>query len=97
MPTIPSYLFENIVLNFAEQLNELSEYIDFNLRDFWYYLKGAIYNAVQDPKGFQGNLNSLSFDKQYKISLKANDTYNKALEAIRFETQESNQKYTYIS
>jgi hypothetical protein len=52
MPTIPSYLFENIVLNFAEQLNELSEYIDFNLRDFWYYLKGAIYNAVQEPKGF---------------------------------------------
>jgi hypothetical protein len=66
MPTIPSYLFEKIVLNFAEQLNELSEHIDFNLRDFWYYLKGAIYNAVQDTKGFQGNLNSLSFDKQYK-------------------------------
>ena len=92
MPTIPSYLFENIVLNFAEQLNELSEYIDFNLRDFWYYLKGAIYNTVQDPKGFQGNLNTLSFVDQIKISLKANDTYNKALEAIRFETQESNQK-----
>jgi len=92
MPTIPSYLFENIVLNFAEQLNELSDYIDFNLRDFWYYLKDAIYNEVQDPKGFQGNLNVLSFDDQIKISSKANDTYTIALEAIHFETQENNQK-----
>ncbi len=92
MLTIPSYLFENIVLNFAEQLSELSDYIDFNLRDFWYYLKDAIYNKVQDPKGFQGNLNVLSFDDKIKISLKANDTYTKALEAIHFETQESNQK-----
>ena len=92
MPTIPSYLFENIVLNFAEQLNELSDYIDFNLRNFWCHLKDDIYNKVQDPKGYQGNLNVLSFDDQIKISLKANDTYTKALEAIHFETQENNQK-----
>jgi hypothetical protein len=92
MPTIPSYLFENIILNFAEEQSELSNYIDFNLIDFWYYLKYAIYYEVEDPKGFQGNLNILSYDDKNKISLKADDTYNKALEAIHFETQEKDQK-----
>ena len=92
MPTIPSYLFENIILNFAERQSELSDYIDFNLRDFWHYLKDAIYYEVEDPKGFQGNLNILSYDEQIKISLKADDTYTKASEAIYSETQEKNQK-----
>ena len=92
MSTIPSYLFENIVLNFTDQLNKLSDYIDFNLRDFWRYLKNAIYYEVPDPKGFQGNLNNLSFVEQYKISSKANDAYTKALKAIYFETQEKDQK-----
>ena len=92
MPTIPSYLFENIILDFAEKKFELSNFIDFNLRDFWNYLKDAIYNEVQDPKGFQGNLNILSNNDKNKISLKAYDTYTKAAEAIRFETQEKNEK-----
>lgn len=92
MPTIPSYLFENIILNFAERQSELSDYIDFNLRNFWYYLKAVIYYEVQDPKGFQGNLNILSQEDQIKISSKANDSYVKASEAIYFETQERDQK-----
>jgi hypothetical protein len=92
VPMIPSYLFENVVLDFFEQINEASEYIDFNLRDFWYYLKSAIYNNVMDPKGFQGDLNILSFDYRIKTSLKAGDSYRKALEAISLETQERDQR-----
>jgi len=91
MPAIPSYLFENIVLNFFEQLNEVSDYIVFSLRDFWYYLKNAICSNVMDPKRFQGDLNILLLDDRIKISLKAEDSYNKALEAVRFETQERDQ------
>ena len=92
MPTIPSYLFENIILNFSDLTDNLLEYIHFNLTIFWYYLKRAIYYEVQDPKGFQGNLNILSHDDRTKISLKADDAYNKALEAINFEVQEKDQK-----
>jgi len=92
MPTIPSYLLENIVLYFSEILDKLSDYIDFNLCSFWFYLKDAIYYEVQDPKGFQGNLNNISYDDKIKISLKADNTYTKASEAIYFETQENDQK-----
>jgi len=92
MPIIPSYLFENIILNFAEKQSELSEYIDLNLKDFWYYLKNAIYYEVQDPKGFQGDLNNLSYDQKYKISSKAEDSYKKAQEAIYYETKEEDQE-----
>jgi hypothetical protein len=91
MTTIPSYLFETIVLNFIEGREKLSEYIDVNLINFWFYLKDAIYNNVNDPKGFQGNLNTLTYSEKTGISSKANDAYSKGYEAYKFETEEKNQ------
>lgn len=91
MTTIPSYLFESIVLNFIEGKEKLSEYIDINLINFWYYLKDTIYNNVIDPKGFQGNLNTLTYSEKSRISSKANDAHAKGYEAYKFETEEKNQ------
>lgn len=91
MPTISSFLFENFVLNFAESKSELSDYIDVNLINFWNYLETAIYNNVNDPKGIDTNLNSLSYDDKNKISNKANDAYTKGYEAYRLETEDKNQ------
>lgn len=91
MPTISSYLFENFVLNFAERRSELSEYIDFNLINFWNYLETAIHNIVSDPKGIDSNLNDLSYEDKTKISAKANDAYSKGYEAFRLETEDGNQ------
>lgn len=91
MTTIPSYLFETIVLNFIEGKEKLSQYIDLNLINFWFYLKDAIYNNVNDPKGFQGNLNTLTYSEKSGISSKANDAYTKGYEAYKFETEEKNQ------
>ena len=88
--TIPSYLFENIILTFCDNYT-LSDYIDFNLRDFWNVLQNSIYNEVPDPKNFQGNLNSLTFDERYSISQKAKDVYTKAIGAIQTETVDKNQ------
>jgi hypothetical protein len=90
MPTIPPYLFENIILDYYEKRTEITEFIDFNIRDFWYYLRNAIYNDINDPKGFQGNLNNISFVDKIKISQKALDSYTIANEAIRLETQNHN-------
>lgn len=92
MPTIPSYLFENIILNFFDSKAEISDWIDVNLINFWYHLKLAIYNNVSDPKGFQGNLNTLSYDDKTKISDKSSDAYDKGYEAYKLETEESNQE-----
>jgi hypothetical protein len=91
MPTISSFLFENFVLNFAENQDKLSDYIDVNLINFWHYLKTAIHNNVNDPKGIDSNLNQLSSDDRNKIYSKANDTYAKGYEAYRLETEDKNQ------
>lgn len=90
--TIASYMFEQIVINFAKSKTELSEWIDFNIRDFFNYLSTHIYYAVNDPKGIQGNLNSLTYEQKKSISDKAQWAYNKAVEAISAETDEKNQE-----
>jgi len=92
MTTIPSYLFETIVLNFVESKEKLSDYIDANLINFWDYLKTAIMADINDPKGFQGNINSLAYAERRSVSSKAEDAYTKGYAAYKFETEESNQE-----
>ncbi len=91
MTEIPSYLFENMILNYYENANPISDYIDLNLRVFWDHLQNGIHYEVSDPKKFQGNLNTLSIEDRIKIAEKATDASQRAAEAIRLETVESNQ------
>ncbi|MPQ49276.1 nucleotidyltransferase [Marinifilum sp. N1E240] len=86
--TIGSYLFENIVINFANAKSELSKWIDYDIRSFFLYLKSAIWNSVNDPKGFQGDLNGFSFSEKQSISQKADWAYQKADEAIKAEVDD---------
>lgn len=90
--TIGSYLFEQLVLNFLSLKTEVSNYIDFDIRDFFNYLSSNIYYSVNDPKGIQGNLNYLNFEQRKSLSEKATWAYNKSVEAIHAETNESNQE-----
>ncbi|RYY49286.1 MAG: nucleotidyltransferase [Chitinophagaceae bacterium] len=92
MITMPSYMFENVVLNFVESKHELSQYIDKNLIAFWSYLETAIYSNVQDPKGFQGNLNTLTFEEKVLISDKAATCYEQGRLAWGYEIDEKNQE-----
>lgn len=89
--TLTSYLFEQIVLNFINSRSTLSQYIDFDIRDFYYYLSLNIYNSVNDPKGIQGDLNKLTYLEKKSVSEKSSTTYNKAKEATSAETEEKNQ------
>ena len=86
------FYFEQFIINFVNSKSELQQWIDFNIRDFFYYLKTYIYYDVNDPKGIQGNLNNLSFEQKKSISEKANWAYEKAKEAISAETSEKNQE-----
>jgi hypothetical protein len=90
--TITSYLFEQIVINFIKTQTELSEWIDFSIRDFFSYLATNIYYSVNDPKGIQGNLNNYSFEEKKAISEKASWAYEKAKEAVSAETDDKNQQ-----
>lgn len=90
--TISSYLYEQIVLNFINSKNELDQWIDYNIKDFFNYLSINIYYTVNDPKGIQGNLNNLTYSEKQSISQKATWAFDRSKEAIYFETTEKNQE-----
>jgi hypothetical protein len=90
--TIASYLFEQIVINFIKSKMELSQWIDFDIRDFFFYLSQSIYSTVNDPKGIQGDLNKLSYEQKKAVSEKSSWAYNKAREATHAETEEIDQQ-----
>jgi hypothetical protein len=90
--TLSSYLFEQIVLNYTNSIHGLNQWIDFDIKDFFYYLSNHIYYSVDDPKGIQGNLNKLSYAEKQSISQKATWAFDRAKEAISFETNDKNQE-----
>lgn len=92
MPTIPSYLFETIILNYFDSKDKIADYIDYNLINFWYHFQNEIFNNIDDPKGYQGNINTLSLDDKTKISNKTNDTHSKAYEAYELEIKHKDQE-----
>lgn len=91
MPSIDSYLFENMILTYSNN-NEMSDFFDINIISFWVYLRLAIYESFVDPKGYQGNLNNLTFEEKVKISEKSLDAYTKGLEAVNAEKEGSQEK-----
>lgn len=90
--TIPSYLLESMILSYADSKEELSEWIDINVKNFFNYLTSAILSSVDDPKGLQGDLNSFSYQEKFSISQKADWAYKKAKEAIFAEVNEKDQE-----
>ncbi len=86
--TVPSYLFENIIINYLKNESTVYAYIDNYLLGFWNYLTSAIFNVVNDPKGFQGNLNPLTYAEKESLSQKASEAYQKANEALNSEVDE---------
>lgn len=93
MPSIPSYTLECLLLSyFDEMTSTVSEFIDISFRDALYHISQSIYSSVNDPKGIQVNLNTLSFEEQKKISDRALSDYNRVVEALKFETQDKDYK-----
>lgn len=90
MATMPSYLLEAMVLNYCES-NAISNYIDIAFRNFLDYLFTHVDKPVYDPKGIQGNINTLNIQQQRSISQRAYADYLKAKSAIEAEVSEQNQ------
>ncbi|WP_379132851.1 nucleotidyltransferase [Paenibacillus sp. sgz500958] len=87
MPSMSSYLLENMILNYyiQNQYNKASQYVDLEIIKIFQYLSSQMFNSVSDPKGIQGELNNLSFDDKIKISTRAKLDYQKAVEARDYE------------
>ena len=93
MPSISSYLLENIILDFySTQYTKSSGYVDLEVPNILQYIQTSVFYPVNDPKGIQGNINHLSPDEQDKISNRAYFDYLRALEARIFE-EEGNHKF----
>jgi hypothetical protein len=84
---IPSYMLETMVINFCEQSDSLTNYIDINFYSFLSYIESNIDNPVWDMKNIQGDINSLSPSMRKFRRRSANESYVIALEAREFENK----------
>lgn len=81
-----SYLLENMVINYYKQQGvSCSKYPDIEMEKILNYLKNAVHNNVEDPKGIQGNLNNIDYFDAIKISNKIDKYYKLVCEARRLE------------
>lgn len=84
MATMGSYLLENMILDYYE-VNSVTSYIDWDVREVLIYISKMIFSPVQDPKGIQGNLNTLSFDEKSSIYDRAIADIARLREASEYE------------
>ncbi|MEG4242911.1 hypothetical protein QUA51_09420 [Microcoleus sp. Pol10_D6] len=86
MPSMSSYLIENMILDFySKQDTKASGYLDLEVPGILQYIHTAIFYPVDDPKGIQGNINQLSREDQDKISKRAALDYLRATKARALE------------
>jgi len=85
MPSMPSYLIENMVLDYYET-HEAKNYVDWDVKYLLEYIRDNIFDTVYDPKDIQGDINNLSQDEKTKIQNRADLDYDKAVLAGKFET-----------
>ena len=85
MHTMSSYLLENMILNYYQYRTDCSEFVDLSLPAIFNHISSAVYQSVADPKGFQGDLNTLTFEQKLSISTRAGSDYSKAVQARAYE------------
>lgn len=83
--TIPSYLLETLIVNFADSQVMLNSSIEVRFKDALHYIADNIMNPVTDMKRIQGNINELSYQDRQILCQKAITDYNKAKDAIALE------------
>lgn len=89
MPSMNSYLIENMILDFYDSVftSTASKYVDLEIPKLFLHIRNNVYGVVNDPKGIQGNINNLSEEEKSKIWNRANSDYYKATEARRLESE----------
>lgn len=92
MPQMGSYLLESIILNYYESKATCSEFVDMEIPSLLSYISSSIYLPVQDPKGIQGDINNLSSEQKYKISIKATSDCKTSVEAREAESNGEHRK-----
>lgn len=84
--TMPSYLLETMVINFANSQTKLHPNLAYRFMDALNYIATHISYPVYDMKGIQGNINSLDGAVKLELSCKASNDLKKASEACEYES-----------
>ncbi len=89
MPSMSSYLIENMILDFysTQSYTKASVYVDLEVPKVLQYIQDKIFYPVNDTKGIQGNINKLNSEERTKIFTRAYIDYKKALEATELESK----------
>lgn len=90
--TIPSYLLETMITNFADAQDELNKWIDLRFTEALKYIADNITGSVYDMKEIQEDINTLEILDRYAIKAKAQTDYEKACEASNAEIHEIDQE-----
>ncbi|WEK18674.1 MAG: hypothetical protein P0Y49_17955 [Candidatus Pedobacter colombiensis] len=85
MPTIKSYYLENLILNYYRSGATSEVYVENEIPKVLAYIYHNIHNSLNDPKGYQGDINHLTFDEREKIKNKAASDYHIAIAARELE------------
>lgn len=89
MPSMPSYLLENMILDyFDSKTTTASSYVDVEIPSLLLHINSQVFYPVYDPKGIQGDLNTLSLEQRDKISSRAYSDHVKALAAREHERKD---------
>jgi len=87
MPSMGSYLLENMILDYYDrQYEKASQFVDLEFISLMGHISTAVYSSVYDPKGIQGDLNKLTYDEMKKISDRAVLDYGRGVEAWNYES-----------
>ncbi|MCZ8196948.1 MAG: hypothetical protein O9267_05035 [Flavobacterium sp.] len=85
--TMGSYFLECMILNYYDTANvNSSTYVYKELPNLFAYVYHQIHKSLNDPKGFQGDLNTLTWSERNSIQERAKLDYNRSKEALDFET-----------
>ena len=90
--TLPSYLLETMIINHCDEEGELSQWIDIRFKNTLKYIADHITSPVYDMKDIQGNINTIDILDKNTLKEKAQSDYEKACEAIKYETEEKDHK-----
>lgn len=82
---ISSYLFENLIINWSRSRSVIPSSYQEAVKSILEYLSLYIRIDFQDPKGFQGNINTLNTNGRALASQTAYSQLQKVKEAIDFE------------
>ena len=92
MPSMSSYLLETLILDYYAVRTSCLSFVDMELESLFRHLGLFVQYSVNDPKGIQGDINSLSAEARKAISDRCYLDAQKVSEARWFEVNKEYEK-----